>query len=115
MLALAVVITACGDDDDASSSSTGGAATAPAETGDISADEKAANKIAPMTGASDVSLTVGSKNFTEQYVLGEIYAQALEAAGYKVKTDLKLGDGGLASRPCAKARSTPIPSTPGRR
>ena len=28
-----------------------------------------------------VSLTVGSKNFTEEYILGEIYAQALEAAG----------------------------------
>ena len=36
-------------------------------------------------------LTVGSKNFTEQIVLGEIYAQALEAAGYTVQTDLSLG------------------------
>ncbi len=39
----------------------------------------------------DVKLTIGSKNFTEQIVLGEIYAQALEAAGYDVKTDLNLG------------------------
>ena len=31
------------------------------------------------------TLTIGSKNFTEQQVLGEIYAQALAAAGYKVK------------------------------
>ena len=37
------------------------------------------------------ALTVGSKNFTEQIILGEIYAQALEAAGYDVKTDLNLG------------------------
>lgn len=37
------------------------------------------------------TLTIGSKNFTEQIVLGEIYAQALEAAGYNVKTDLNLG------------------------
>ena len=36
-------------------------------------------------------MTVGSKNFTEQFILGEIYAQALEAAGYDVKTDLNLG------------------------
>jgi osmoprotectant transport system substrate-binding protein len=36
-------------------------------------------------------ITVGSKNFAEQYVLGEIYAQALEAAGYDVSTDLNLG------------------------
>ena len=40
---------------------------------------------------ADVKLTIGSKNFTEQIVLGEIYAQALEAAGYDVKTDLNLG------------------------
>ena len=39
-----------------------------------------------------VSLTVGSKNFTEQIVLGEIYAQGLRAAGYDVKTKLDLGD-----------------------
>lgn len=38
-----------------------------------------------------VSLTIGSKNFAEQEILGEIYAQALKAAGYKVKSDLNLG------------------------
>lgn len=38
-----------------------------------------------------VSLTIGSKNFPEQEILGEIYAQALAAAGYKVKSDLSLG------------------------
>jgi osmoprotectant transport system substrate-binding protein len=35
---------------------------------------------------------MGSKNFTEQKVLGEIYAQALAAAGYDVSTQLNLGD-----------------------
>ena len=39
-----------------------------------------------------VALTIGSKNFTEQIMLGEIYAQGLEAAGYDVSTDLNLGD-----------------------
>ena len=38
-----------------------------------------------------VSLTIGSKNFPEQEILGEIYAQALQAAGYKVKSALNLG------------------------
>jgi len=41
---------------------------------------------------SGVSLTIGSKNFTEQRVLGQIYAQGLRAAGYDVKTALDLGD-----------------------
>jgi glycine betaine/choline ABC-type transport system substrate-binding protein len=34
---------------------------------------------------------VGSKNFTEEYILGNIYAQALQAAGYDVQTNLNLG------------------------
>ena len=34
---------------------------------------------------------VGSKNFTEQFVLAEIYAQALEAAGMKVERKINLG------------------------
>jgi len=38
-----------------------------------------------------VSLTIGSKNFPEQEILGEIYAQALKAAGYKVTSALNLG------------------------
>ena len=37
------------------------------------------------------SISVGSKNFPEQLVLGNIYAQALEAAGFKVKRQLNLG------------------------
>ncbi|MEJ7668990.1 MAG: glycine betaine ABC transporter substrate-binding protein [Casimicrobiaceae bacterium] len=34
---------------------------------------------------------VGSKNFTEQFVVAEIYAQALEAAGFKVERKINLG------------------------
>lgn len=37
------------------------------------------------------TIKVGSKNFTEQYILGELYAQALEAAGYPVERKLGLG------------------------
>jgi len=38
-----------------------------------------------------VTLTIGAKNFPEQEILGEIYAQALAAAGFRVKTALNLG------------------------
>ena len=34
---------------------------------------------------------IGSKDFTEQFVLGELYAQALEARGYPVERKLGLG------------------------
>src|SRR5438046_579639 len=34
---------------------------------------------------------VASKNFTEQFVLAELYAQAFEAAGMKVERKINLG------------------------
>jgi osmoprotectant transport system substrate-binding protein len=44
------------------------------------------------TGAAFAqTVKVGSKNFTEQFVLAEIYAQALEAAGIKVERKINLG------------------------
>ena len=39
-----------------------------------------------------VSLRIGSKDFTEQRLLGEIFAQGLAAAGYTVSTQLGLSD-----------------------
>ncbi len=50
-----------------------------------------------------MTLTIGSKNFPEQEILGEIYAQALEAAGYKVKTDLNLGSETVAPEKAVKS------------
>jgi glycine betaine/choline ABC-type transport system substrate-binding protein len=37
------------------------------------------------------TLTIGSKNFTEEFILGEIYAQALEAGGYTIRKRLDFG------------------------
>jgi glycine betaine/choline ABC-type transport system substrate-binding protein len=74
-------IAACGDDN--SSSSDTGTGNAPAAGGKL-IQREAAN-------ASKPTVTVGSKNFTEQYILGEIYAQTLEAQGFKVKRRLNLG------------------------
>jgi osmoprotectant transport system substrate-binding protein len=54
--------------------------------------ETRANLIEENPANNGVEITVGSKNFTEQFILGEIYAQALEAAGYTVKKQLNLGD-----------------------
>jgi glycine betaine/choline ABC-type transport system substrate-binding protein len=42
-------------------------------------------------GNGDVTLTIGSRDFPEQVILGQIYAQALEDAGYAVKRHLDLG------------------------
>src|SRR5689334_23593853 len=46
---------------------------------------------AALAGAVSAQVRVGSKNFTEQFIVAEIYAQALEAAGIKVERKLNLG------------------------
>jgi len=40
---------------------------------------------------ASAQVRVGSKNFTEQFIVAEIYAQALEAAGIKVERKINLG------------------------
>jgi glycine betaine/choline ABC-type transport system substrate-binding protein len=80
LLTGALALSACGSDNNndksSSSTSSGGSSAA------IQSNSK----------NGSVNLTIGSKNFTEQKVLGEIYAQGLAAAGYKVKKELNLGD-----------------------
>ena len=82
LLAVAVLsigIAACGDDDGTTTSAGGGL-------------------IESNHDNSGVQITVGSKNFTEEFILGEIYAQGLEAAGYDVKKQLNLGSETIALR-----------------
>jgi glycine betaine/choline ABC-type transport system substrate-binding protein len=78
-LFLSLGVAACGssDDDSTTSDEGGGAIVSNPDNG-------------------KVNLTVGSKNFPEAEILGEIYAQALKAAGYKVKTKLNLGSETIA-------------------
>jgi glycine betaine/choline ABC-type transport system substrate-binding protein len=83
VLVLGLAFAACGSDD---SSSSGGGSSSGSGGGDSSGTE-----IKKVDGAEGKTITVGSKNFTEQFVLGEIYSQALEAAGFKVKKQLNLG------------------------
>jgi osmoprotectant transport system substrate-binding protein len=47
--------------------------------------------VASITPAFAQTIKVGSKNFTEQYILAEIYAAALEGAGIKVERKINLG------------------------
>jgi glycine betaine/choline ABC-type transport system substrate-binding protein len=80
---LALGVAACGGDDD---------------DDDGDGGETTANLIEENPDNNGIQITVGSKNFTEQFILGEIYAQALEAAGYDVSTDLNLGSEVIALR-----------------
>jgi osmoprotectant transport system substrate-binding protein len=67
---LALVVSAC--------TTGGGGSTSPSASTSASAEEK------PTIG-------VGSANFTEAIVVGEIYAQALEAKGYTIDRHLNIG------------------------
>jgi glycine betaine/choline ABC-type transport system substrate-binding protein/ABC-type proline/glycine betaine transport system permease subunit len=81
VLLSALALAACGDDDDGE----GGGG-----------DGSTAGQIQRNDANSGTTITVGSKNFTEQKVLGEIYAQGLEAAGFSVEKELNLGDEKIA-------------------
>ncbi len=83
MAVMALIAAGCGDDDDDDDGGGGGGAA-----GGQVIQKNAAN--------ANKSVTIGSKNFPEQFILGEIYAQSLQAAGYKVKKELNLGDEGVA-------------------
>ena len=82
---LALVAAGCGDDDDDDGGGGGDGGGTPA-----------AQVIQENPDNANKSVTIGSKNFPEQFILGEIYAQSLEAAGYDVKKELNLGDEGVA-------------------
>jgi glycine betaine/choline ABC-type transport system substrate-binding protein len=79
---LALGVAACGGSSDNNDTGTSG--------------NSSANLIKSNSANKGIQLTVGSKNFTEEYILGNIYAQALTAAGYDVKTNLNLGSETIA-------------------
>jgi osmoprotectant transport system substrate-binding protein len=70
LAALALVLAGCGGDDD--------------DGGD--------------GAASDRTVTIGSKNFTEAVILGELYRQALEAKGYTVDLKSSIGSTEIIDR-----------------
>jgi glycine betaine/choline ABC-type transport system substrate-binding protein len=88
---LAIALAACGGDDEEPAA--GG--SQPAETTE---EQASSTQIKPISGAEGTTLTIGSKNFTEQFVLGEIYSQALEAAGFKIERQLNLGSEIIANK-----------------
>ncbi len=73
------LLAACGDDDDDGGGTGGG--------GDQAAEEQSAD----MPGEGTPPVTIGTKDFTEEFVLGELYAQALEAKGYTVNLKKNIG------------------------
>jgi osmoprotectant transport system substrate-binding protein len=77
-LALTMAVAACGSDDDGGGGSTQAADTQP--------------------GEGKPAVTLGTKNFTEQFVLGQLYKQALEAKGFEVALKQNIGSTEIADR-----------------
>ncbi len=94
VMALAVGLAACGGSDE---EGTGGDQSTTDGTNEGSTNT-AVEAIKADPANEGKSITVGSKNFDEQYILGEIYAQAFEAAGFDVKKQLDLGSEQVAFR-----------------
>jgi osmoprotectant transport system substrate-binding protein len=76
-LALTTGLAACGGGDDSGNSSTQAAA---------------------QPGEGKPAVTLGTKNFTEQFVLGQLYKQALEAKGFRVALKQNIGSTEIADR-----------------
>lgn len=74
--ALVLSVSACGGDDEDEAAATTEAAT----TEEASGGDKTA-----------ATVVIGTKNFTEEFILGELYRQALEAKGYQVELKKNIG------------------------
>src|SRR5918911_369561 len=71
-----LVVAGCGGDDNSNSGGGGGTGTS------SSSDQP---------GAGKPAVTIGTKDFTEEFILGQLYKQALEAKGYKVNYKENIG------------------------
>lgn len=71
----AVLLAACGSSSKSKSSSTSSSSTSASST----------------AGAGKPPIVIGDKNFTEEYILGALYQQALQAKGYKVTLKGNIG------------------------
>jgi osmoprotectant transport system substrate-binding protein len=85
-LALALVAAGCGGTAVHSTTTTTAGATAPTTT------------TGPLPGKGHPPITVGDKNTPEQFVLGELYEQALAAKGFSVSINRNIGPTGVTIR-----------------
>jgi osmoprotectant transport system substrate-binding protein len=97
--ALSIAIAACGSSKSKSSSSASAASTpAPAATG---------------PGAGKPAVTMGDKNFSEENILGALYAQALQAKGYRITLKDNVGSTEIAYKALAAGQIDMYPEYTG--
>jgi osmoprotectant transport system substrate-binding protein len=96
-VALAVGLAACGSSKKKSSSSSSSSGTS-APSGQ------------PGKGKS---LTLGAKNFTEEFILGQLYKQALEAKGFKVTLKNNIGSSEIIDKSITSGKLDAYPEYTG--
>jgi osmoprotectant transport system substrate-binding protein len=84
--ATVVALAACGSSSSSSSSSAASATSSAAAPSSSSAT---------LPGAGKPAVVLGDKNFTEEFILGSLYQEALEAQGYKVTLKGNIGSSEL--------------------
>ena len=82
-----VALAACGS----SSSSSSGAAS----SGSSSSSSSSSAASGAQPGKGKPAVTIGDKNFTEEFILGDLYQQALQAKGYTVNLKPNIGSSEL--------------------
>jgi osmoprotectant transport system substrate-binding protein len=75
LLATGMLAVGCGDDESSSGGGGGGGTSAGSD----------------QPGKGKPAVTIGTKDFTEEFILGELYKQALEAKGYTVNLKKNIG------------------------
>ena len=88
-----VVLAACGSSSSKSSASGGSGASSSASS---SASSGSGGSSQPGKGKPPIVL--GDKNFTEEYILGDLYQQALQAKGFNVTLKANIGSSELTDK-----------------
>src|SRR5437764_10510318 len=83
ILVAGVALAACGSSSSSSSSASSSGGSSSASSGGA------------QPGKGKPPITMGDKNFTEEFILGEMYAQALRAKGFTVKLKSNIGSSEL--------------------
>ncbi len=81
--AVSLALAACGSSGNSSSSGS--------STHTTSATIAVIKPAASGPGVGKPAVTIGDKNFSEEYILGQLYTQALEAKGYTIKLHENIG------------------------
>jgi len=88
VLATVVALAACGSSSSSSSSAS--------SSGSSSSSSGGAS--ASLPGKGKPPITIGDKNFTEEFILGDLYSQALRAKGYTVNLKPNIGSSELTDK-----------------